>query len=76
MISDFGDIPHPMHAVWLVHEQVAIAALDCSSLPFAASLIRAVARRFPTASRTRRLQVLWTFWRSVCLNLASCSLGV
>ena len=40
-----------------MHEQVAIAALDASALPFAASLIRAVARRFPTASRTRRLQV-------------------
>eukprot|EP00195_Chlamydomonas_chlamydogama_P009581 CAMPEP_0202894790 /NCGR_PEP_ID=MMETSP1392-20130828/4111_1 /ASSEMBLY_ACC=CAM_ASM_000868 /TAXON_ID=225041 /ORGANISM="Chlamydomonas chlamydogama, Strain SAG 11-48b" /LENGTH=304 /DNA_ID=CAMNT_0049579581 /DNA_START=42 /DNA_END=956 /DNA_ORIENTATION=- len=45
--------------LWLVHEQVAVAALDAGAYPFAASLIRAVARRFPDSSRTRRLQGMY-----------------
>lgn len=40
-----------------MHEQVAIAALDSCALPFAESLTRAVARRFPESIRARRLQV-------------------
>ncbi|MEW5300729.1 MAG: hypothetical protein WDW36_003639 [Sanguina aurantia] len=44
--------------LWLVHEQVAIAALDSCALPFAESLARAVARRFPESIRARRLQAM------------------
>ncbi|GAX84373.1 hypothetical protein CEUSTIGMA_g11795.t1 [Chlamydomonas eustigma] len=47
---------------WLVHEQVAVASLDCGAIPFATDLIRAVARRFPESSRTRRLQGM--FWEA------------
>jgi hypothetical protein len=44
--------------VWLVHEQVATAALECGAFPLAAELIRAVLRRFPEDSvRAKRLQV-------------------
>jgi hypothetical protein len=56
-------------AVWLVHEQVAVAAMDSASLPFAASLIKAVKRRFPTASRTRRLQVRISFYFVGCRQI-------
>ena len=47
---------------WLVSEQVAIAALECGAMEFAQSLIREVARKFPTSSRTKRLQGM--FWEA------------
>lgn len=43
-------------AVWTVHEQVAVAALDSHALPFAASIIQAINRRFPESIRAKRLQ--------------------
>lgn len=43
--------------MWIVHEQVAIAALDCGAHPFARSLIKAINRRFPDSKRAFRLQV-------------------
>lgn len=49
--------PHPF-AVWLVHEQVAVAGLECGALPLAAQLIKAAMERFPEDSvRVKRLQV-------------------
>ncbi|GBF88587.1 hypothetical protein Rsub_01302 [Raphidocelis subcapitata] len=43
--------------LWLVHEQVATAALECGACPLAAQLIRAVLQRFPEDSvRAKRLQ--------------------
>lgn len=45
--------------LWAVHEQVAVAALDAHALPFAASVIRAVNRRFPDSVRARRLQAMY-----------------
>lgn len=53
----FGCCGPPSLAVWLVYEQVAIAALDSGALEFAASIIKIVSERFPLSSRTRRLQV-------------------
>ena len=47
----------PCPAVWLVYEQVAMAALDCSLLPLAAGLIRALSKRFPDSLRAKRIQV-------------------
>lgn len=44
-------------AVWLVYEQVAIAALDSGATEFAASIVKIISERFPLSSRTRRLQV-------------------
>lgn len=50
--------PPAAFAVWMVHEQVATAALECNATALAAEMIRAVLRRFPADSiRARRLQV-------------------
>lgn len=46
----------------MVSEQAAIAALECGASEFAQSLIREIARKFPTSSRTRRLQGM--FWEA------------
>jgi len=44
--------------VWLLYEQVAMAALECGAFPLAAQLIRSVLQRFPEDSiRAKRLQV-------------------
>lgn len=44
--------------MWLLHEQVATAALEVGATGLAAELIRAVLRRFPKESmRAKRLQV-------------------
>ncbi|KXZ47288.1 hypothetical protein GPECTOR_36g15 [Gonium pectorale] len=45
--------------LWTVHEQVAIAALDSHALPFAASVVRAINRRFPDSVRAKRLQGMY-----------------
>lgn len=45
-------------AVWLVHEQVALAAMDCQATACAASCVNAVCHEFPNTSiRARRLKV-------------------
>ena len=44
-------------AVWQVHEQVAIAAMDVRSMDLAFSLVQAVRRRFPDSARAERLTV-------------------
>ena len=44
-------------AVWLVYEQVAIAALDTRAMELAISLIQKIRKKFPTSSRTYRLTV-------------------
>eukprot|EP00798_Chlamydomonas_sp_ICE-L_P005710 gene5710-12772_t len=49
--------------VWLIHEQVAIAELDSGATAEAAILIRAVAKRFPSSLRTKRLQGM--YWEAV-----------
>lgn len=47
-------------AVWLVYEQVAIAALDCRALDLAVKLVSKIRKRFPKSSRTHRLMVSFT----------------
>ena len=44
-------------AVWLVYEQVAIAALDSRAMALATSLIQKIRKKFPKSSRTHRLTV-------------------
>jgi hypothetical protein len=43
--------------VWLLHEQVGIALLECGALQQALPLIKAVLMKFPDSIRARRLQV-------------------
>ena len=53
-------LPHPScfnNAVWLVYEQVAIAALDCRAMDLAVRLVQKIRKRFPKSSRTHRLIV-------------------
>ncbi|KAG2483062.1 hypothetical protein HYH03_018045 [Edaphochlamys debaryana] len=45
--------------LWVVHEQVAVAALDSHALQFAASVIKALVRRFPDSVRAKRLQGMY-----------------
>lgn len=45
--------------LWLVHEQVAVAALTVGQIPYAAGLIRAVAKRFPDSMRATRLKGMY-----------------
>ena len=45
------------HAVWLIMEQVAIAALDTSALDLAAELIKDIKAKFPESERSTRLAV-------------------
>lgn len=44
-------------AVWLIYEQVAIAALDTRAMELAISLIQKIRKKFPNSSRTYRLTV-------------------
>ena len=44
-------------AVWLLKEQVAIAALDTRALDLAADLIKDIKGRFPESERSTRLAV-------------------
>lgn len=44
-------------AVWLLHEQVSVAALSIGQVEVAAQLIRAVAKKFPGSQRANRLKV-------------------
>lgn len=46
-------------AVWLTHEQVAVAALSCNRLDLAARLIVGIEKKFPGSMRMRRIKV-WT----------------
>ena len=46
-----------LYAVWLVYEQIAIAALDCRASDLASKLVTKIRKRFPKASRTHRLTV-------------------
>ena len=48
---------HACFAVWLVHEQVAIAALELHDEKLATALVRNVHTRFPKGSRASRLAV-------------------
>lgn len=45
------------HAVWLIMEQVAIAALDTRALDLAAELIKDIKAKFPESERSTRLAV-------------------
>lgn len=46
--------------LWLLHEQVATAALECGAMKLAGQLIRAVLERFPEGSlRAKRLQGMY-----------------
>ncbi len=44
--------------MWLVYEQVAIAALDTRAMELAISLIQKIRKKFPSSSRTYRLTVI------------------
>ena len=44
-------------AVWLLHEQVGIALMECGALQQALPLVKAVLLKFPGSIRARRLQV-------------------
>ena len=48
---------HACIAVWLVHEQVAIAALELHDEKLATALVRNVHMRFPKGTRASRLAV-------------------
>ena len=48
---------HAHAAVWLVHEQVAIAALELHDEKLATAIVRNVHTRFPKGSRASRLAV-------------------
>ncbi|VDL76293.1 unnamed protein product [Nippostrongylus brasiliensis] len=50
--SCFGD------ELWIVYEQVCVAALDCARLDLASECISALKRRFPRSSRVMRLQAM------------------
>lgn len=45
--------------LWLVQEQVAMAALDCHSLALAASCMKAISRQFPDSVRAKRLKGMY-----------------
>ena len=45
------------HAVWLIMEQVAIAALDTRALDLAAEVIKEIKAKFPDSERSTRLAV-------------------
>lgn len=49
----------PEEELWLVYEQVAIAALDTRAMELAISLIQKIRKKFPTSSRTYRLTSLY-----------------
>ena len=51
-----GPISHA-HVVWLIMEQVAIAALDTRALDLAAELIKDIKAKFPESERSTRLAV-------------------
>jgi hypothetical protein len=55
-------------ADWTLHEQVAIAALECGAHSKAAGLINSVLKQFPDSMRARRLQV-----GSCSLKLPGCA---
>lgn len=44
-------------AVWLIYEQVAIAALDTRAMELAISLVQKIRKKFPNSTRTYRLTV-------------------
>lgn len=48
---------HTQQAVWQLHEQVAVALLECGNPAAAVTLIKAVLVKFPESIRARRLQV-------------------
>lgn len=45
--------------LWLVYEQVAIAALDTRAMELAIPLVQKIRKKFPTSSRTYRLTSLY-----------------
>ena len=49
--------PQSLCTVWLVYEQVAIAALDTRAMELAVPLVQRIRKKFPTSSRTYRLTV-------------------
>ena len=46
-----------MHAVWLIMEQVVMAALDVKELALALSYIKEIKGKFPKSQRCIRLSV-------------------
>ena len=45
-------------SVWLISEQVCVAALDCDNQDLAADIIDSVNQNFPSSVRAKRLQGL------------------
>ena len=44
-------------ADWLLHEQVAVAAMDVHAIPVAHNLVTAVVNKYPKSARAARLKV-------------------
>lgn len=61
-----------MSAVWLVTEQVAVAALDTRAFELAIELVRDVKKKFPDSQRTVRLTVRFFPLRNL-LHSISCT---
>ncbi|CAD7698419.1 unnamed protein product [Ostreobium quekettii] len=49
----------PEEELWLVQEQVAMAALDCHALSVAATCMKAISRQFPDSVRAKRLKGMY-----------------
>ena len=47
-------------ADWLLHEQVAVAAMDVHAISVAHKLVTAVVNKYPKSARAARLKVRYT----------------
>lgn len=45
--------------LWLIHEQVAMAALDCNATSAAAALVKNVVAKFPDSTRAAKLKAMY-----------------
>mmetsp|Transcript_34472 Transcript_34472/g.89562 ORF Transcript_34472/g.89562 Transcript_34472/m.89562 type:complete len:109 (-) Transcript_34472:20-346(-) len=61
MVAEYGSLllkkgSMSEEELWLVREQVAMAALDMGDLVLATGCVRAISRQFPDSMRAHRLQ--------------------
>mmetsp|Transcript_1186 Transcript_1186/g.3469 ORF Transcript_1186/g.3469 Transcript_1186/m.3469 type:complete len:311 (+) Transcript_1186:173-1105(+) len=69
MVAEYGAMllkkpSMPAEELWLVREQVAMAALDVGDTPLATSCVKAISREFPESMRAQRLQGM--YFESTC----------
>lgn len=58
-----------MHAVWLIMEQVVMAALDVKELGLALTYIKEIKDKFPKSQRCIRLSVsVLRAWKHDCIS--------